>query len=81
MVGPCNQVAVDWLDRYPAWPGPVTVLCGAPGSGKSHLLAVWSHAAGALVLQGPDLKVTTLDDVVGTAQAIAVDVADVVREP
>ena len=81
VVGSCNQVAVDWLDHYPAWPGPVTVLCGPTGSGKSHLLAVWGHAAGALIVQGPDLQVATLNDVIGHAQAIAVDAADLVKEP
>lgn len=41
MIAPSNQVAVDWIDRWPDWPAPVLILYGPPASGKTHLGAVW----------------------------------------
>lgn len=42
-----NAEALDALERWPAWPHPVAVLLGPPGSGKSHLAAIWAERAGA----------------------------------
>ena len=81
LVGPCNQDAVAWIDRYPDWPLPVAVLCGPLGSGKSHLLAVWRQMANAVDLDGPTLKVATLDEALGDATAASVDRADAMAEP
>lgn len=47
VVGASNAAAVALVDRWPDWPSPVVVLAGPAGSGKSHLAAVWSEAAGA----------------------------------
>ena len=47
VVGPANAAAVGWVDRWPDWPPPGLVLIGPPGSGKSHLGAVWRRRAGA----------------------------------
>ncbi len=81
LVGSSNREAVDWIDRYPGWPGPVSVLCGPSGSGKSHLLAVWSDMADSPVLDGADLYVSSLAEVIGDLKAVAVDAADRVAEP
>lgn len=48
VVSPANAAAVDLMDRWPDWPVAVTVLAGPPGSGKSHLAAIWRERAGAL---------------------------------
>lgn len=42
-----NAAALDAVDRWPDWPSPVTVLAGPPGSGKSHLAAIWAGRASA----------------------------------
>ena len=81
LVAPCNAAAVAWIDRFPDWPGSVAVLCGPEGSGKSHLLAVWSDVAKAVFLVGTDLTVDGLETAIGDAAAVAVDAADGVREP
>ena len=47
LVAPCNRDAVAWLDRWPDWPGPLLVIHGPPGSGKSHLAEVWRRRSGA----------------------------------
>jgi chromosomal replication initiation ATPase DnaA len=47
LVAACNKDAVDWIDLWPDWPAPILLLCGPPGSGKSHLAAVWQARTGA----------------------------------
>ncbi|MBL29002.1 MAG: DNA replication protein [Rhodospirillaceae bacterium] len=54
MVGSSNRSAVDWLDRWPDWPGRGLVLYGAAGSGKSHLASVWQAVSGAGLLTAGD---------------------------
>ncbi len=41
LVAPCNQDAVQWLDRCFDWPGPALVLYGPAGCGKTHLTRVF----------------------------------------
>lgn len=50
-----NRMAVDMIDAWPDWPGPVLVLCGPPGCGKSHIAAVWAAAADAVSVSINDL--------------------------
>lgn len=76
LIAEANRAAVDWIDRWPDWPAPALVLHGPPGSGKSHLLAVWRDRAGATEFDPKSLDVATLDAVVGDARAVAVDDAD-----
>ncbi len=57
LVAPGNQDAVDWVDRWPEWPGCVLALFGPPGCGKSHLAQVFALRADARVLSGRDLTV------------------------
>ncbi len=47
LVAPSNAAAVAWIDRWPDWPAPGLALFGPPGSGKSHLAAVWQARSGA----------------------------------
>ncbi len=49
LVTPANAEAVEWIDRWPDWPGPALIVYGPPGSGKSHLAQVFAHASGAAV--------------------------------
>jgi chromosomal replication initiation ATPase DnaA len=81
LVGPCNAEAMAWIDRYPDWPTDSAVLCGAEASGKSHLLAVWAGASGAVSLDARTLRVADLDDRIGAATAVAIDAADAAIEP
>ncbi|NTJ41783.1 hypothetical protein G6L28_04100 [Agrobacterium larrymoorei] len=39
--------AVRIVDEWPRWPSPVVILAGPPGSGKSHLAAIWKNTSGA----------------------------------
>lgn len=53
IVSPSNKAALDLIERWPDWPTALVILVGPPGSGKSHLAAIWQERSGAVVLQ-PD---------------------------
>lgn len=50
VVTPSNTAAVALVDRWPQWPASFMVLAGPPGSGKSHLAAIWAKNANATTL-------------------------------
>jgi chromosomal replication initiation ATPase DnaA len=54
IVGAANAMAAEMIDAWPDWPGNVVVMCGPPGSGKSHLARIWSKRADAVVVQMHD---------------------------
>lgn len=54
LVSPENEAAFGLIDLWPAWPSPVLILTGPPGSGKSHLAAIWARRAGAFAVAPPD---------------------------
>lgn len=54
IVTPANQQAVEFLDSWPQWPGPIAILAGPIGSGKTHLAKVWATRSGARFVT-PDL--------------------------
>ncbi len=49
LVTPSNAKAVALIDLWPNWPSNSLILVGPPGSGKSHLAAVWNEMTGAAV--------------------------------
>jgi chromosomal replication initiation ATPase DnaA len=50
LAGPSNAAALSLIERWPDWPSRTVLLRGPAGSGKSHLAAIWSRAAGARTL-------------------------------
>lgn len=61
IVGTANAAAHDLVLAWPDWPGPVVLLIGPEGAGKSHLAAIWAAAAAATILPAGDLA--TIDPV------------------
>jgi len=47
LVAPSNADALAMIEQWPSWPNPVLLLVGPPGSGKSHLAAIWAGRANA----------------------------------
>lgn len=50
LVSDANRDAVRWLEGWRDWPQPQAVLCGPPGSGKTHLAGVFAGRSGARVI-------------------------------
>ncbi len=76
LVAPSNQVAVDWIDRWPDWPQPGLALHGEPGAGKSHLTRVWQAASGARLLDPEDFRALDPPELLGEAQTCVLDEAE-----
>lgn len=56
LVSPSNAKAVALIDLWPNWPANTLILLGPPGSGKSHLAAVWHEMTGAGLATPADLR-------------------------
>lgn len=42
-----NQLAYDWVMRWPDWPGNALILQGEQGAGKTHLAHLWQEKSRA----------------------------------
>jgi len=80
IVAPGNAVAVDWLDRWPAWPSAGIVLHGPGGSGKTHLGQVFRQRSGAVAIAAGDLATESLPALLGGARYAFVDDAEAAPE-
>jgi len=56
LVTPSNAKAVALIDLWPQWPANSLILLGPPGSGKSHLAAVWHEMTGAAVTGPSEIR-------------------------
>lgn len=84
LVAASNEAAVQWLERWPAWPQPALALYGLPGAGKTHLAHVFAarvRATGAatVFIEPTALQIDAVPTLVGAARAVVVD--DAVRAP
>ncbi len=50
VVSDSNTLAAATLDSWPDWRGGALALVGPPGSGKTHLAAIWAKRVGAFTL-------------------------------
>lgn len=76
LVAPPNAEAVAWIDRWPDWPGPLLVLHGPPGCGKTHLARVFMAASDAVEVTPGSLVEADPPTVLGAAPACVVEDAD-----
>ena len=76
LVAPCNETAIQWLDRWPAWPAPALTLYGPPGCGKTHLARVFAARSLAPIIEAASLVTDAVPMLLGRAQACVVDDAD-----
>ncbi|MBV6632241.1 MAG: DNA replication protein [Alphaproteobacteria bacterium] len=76
LVGEANQVAMEWIDRWPDWPGPVTCLVGPSGAGKTHLMTIWQRQSQALALDIDVLEPTQIGELAEAATSFTLDDAE-----
>jgi chromosomal replication initiation ATPase DnaA len=74
--GPSNAAALAMIERWPDWPDRVLALTGPEGSGKSHLAAIWSRAAGARFMAGRALDTADLPAALVTDALVVEDLAE-----
>jgi chromosomal replication initiation ATPase DnaA len=72
LAAPSNAAALDIIERWPDWPDRILTLIGPPGSGKSHLLAIFAERAAALVADPARLP-SPAELAAAAPQAIALD--------
>jgi chromosomal replication initiation ATPase DnaA len=76
--GHANEDALAWLGRPDAWPGGRLAIFGEAGTGKTHLLHLFSARNRAVLLPAEALRpFGTVPD----APALAIDDADTVPDP
>ena len=76
LIGRENEAASGWIDRWPDWPAPLLVLCGAASSGKTHLAAVWQDRTDAALIKPDILKTETAEQISARGQALVIDGLD-----
>ena len=80
LVSASNAGAVLAVDRWRDWAGPAAALWGDAGSGKSHLAAIWTQDAGAVLIDGADLDAPAMARLMA-APRFALDGADRIADP
>ena len=60
LVAPANQAAHRIVTAWPDWPVRGLMISGPPGSGKSHLVAIWQEKTAARVYEASDLSEGTI---------------------
>lgn len=68
-----NRAAVDWIDRWPDWPGRALVIHGPPGCGKTHLVQVWRQVSGARLMAAEALDFKRDADGLAEGGALAIE--------
>jgi len=79
LAAPSNADALAMIERWPSWPDRLLLLVGPPGSGKSHLAAIWARRAKAVAPSPGDLP--SLESLVRRKpEAIVVDGLEEARD-
>lgn len=72
--GDANREASTALERWRDWPAGAFALIGPPGSGKSHLAAIWAQQSGARITTTQALSATL--DQLQPGEALVVEDTD-----
>lgn len=73
LVAANNEQAMELVESWPDWPGPIIVVVGPPGSGKSHLGEVWRLNANARRASAADLDLDALPGLLETGALLLED--------
>jgi chromosomal replication initiation ATPase DnaA len=73
LVGPANESAYALVEAWPDWPDSVLVLTGPPGSGKSHLAAIWAERAHAWTVPASEVAAEGVQHLVSNGALVVED--------
>jgi chromosomal replication initiation ATPase DnaA len=73
LVSPSNERAYGLIERWPDWPDPALVLTGPPGSGKSHLAAIWAATAHAWTVDAFEVEIARVPHLVSNGTLVIED--------
>jgi chromosomal replication initiation ATPase DnaA len=75
LISEANTTALRMIEAWPSWPDDVLLLIGPPGTGKSHLAAIWAARASADICLGRALEGADLTALAGKP-ALVIEDAD-----
>jgi chromosomal replication initiation ATPase DnaA len=75
LVSRCNERALALIEEWPNWPSRAQLLIGPPGSGKSHLAAIFAARANAAMLSSGAISRANLV-ALAAEKAVVVEDAD-----
>jgi chromosomal replication initiation ATPase DnaA len=75
LVSDSNSEAVALVDRWPQWPVGAAIICGPPGSGKSHLANVWRLKSNSSLVAAPDVTMQRVPELSSGAALVIEDIA------
>src|SRR5258708_37771810 len=68
----CNEAALGWIERWPAWPPAGLVVYGPQGCGKTHLGHLWCERSGGTLIRCSERALTdAIPSVPGVAGGVA----------
>lgn len=73
LLSPSNEEAYAALDRWPDWNDSVAILVGSPGSGKSHLAAIWADKSHAWTIARSELHDARVPELVSNGALVIED--------
>ena len=80
LVSHSNEAAVALVDRWPDWPVGAALICGPPGSGKSHLANVWRLKSNARLAKPSDVQLARVPELAGGGALVVEDIGSVADE-
>ena len=76
LVSHSNEDAFRLIERWPDWPESILHVQGPPGSGKSHLAAIWAARAGARGIAARAIGPESVPDLASHKALVLEDIDD-----